>query len=233
MTTTGSAGQSYDYAPSSLLLGRNANGKYYVCGTANPCTGGGGGGGGVTTVFTRTGAVVAATGDYTAAQVTNAADLSSANQQTFTGAIKTPAILIGTRLASTLSGDGQSIITQADNGQIPIVPGHILSWITDTAGAGHGAGDSGLDVTTVCTSGNGKCTTGHFHGFVTLTANVSNLVTVIGLALGGTCVVNGSNADGWTAFKTITATSVAANAFTVTFSAAPTANGTLAYMCDN
>src|SRR5215831_12334720 len=46
----------------------------------------------VASVFTRTGAVVAASGDYTAAQVTNAADKSSASQQTFTGTIQTPRI---------------------------------------------------------------------------------------------------------------------------------------------
>lgn len=41
--------------------------------------------GAVTSVFGRTGAVVAATNDYTAAQVTNAADKSSSSQQTFSG----------------------------------------------------------------------------------------------------------------------------------------------------
>lgn len=40
---------------------------------------GGGGGGSVSTVFGRTGAVTAQTGDYTAAQVTNAADVTAAN----------------------------------------------------------------------------------------------------------------------------------------------------------
>ena len=44
----------------------------------------------ISSVFTRTGAVVATTGDYTAAQVTNAADLSTAATQTFAGAIVAP-----------------------------------------------------------------------------------------------------------------------------------------------
>ena len=44
----------------------------------------------VTTVFGRAGAVVAIGGDYTAAQVTNAADKSSGSTQTFTGAIAAP-----------------------------------------------------------------------------------------------------------------------------------------------
>lgn len=39
----------------------------------------------VTSVFTRTGAVVATTGDYMAAQVTNAGDKASASAQQFTG----------------------------------------------------------------------------------------------------------------------------------------------------
>jgi hypothetical protein len=42
----------------------------------------------VTTVFGRAGAVVAASGDYTAAMVTNAADLSSAAAQVFTGLVQ-------------------------------------------------------------------------------------------------------------------------------------------------
>lgn len=41
----------------------------------------------VTSVFTRTGAVTAQSGDYTAAQVTNAADKSSGSTQFFTGAV--------------------------------------------------------------------------------------------------------------------------------------------------
>jgi hypothetical protein len=41
----------------------------------------------VDSVFGRSGAVTAATGDYTAAQVTNAADKASASVQTFTGGL--------------------------------------------------------------------------------------------------------------------------------------------------
>jgi hypothetical protein len=47
---------------------------------------------GVASFKSRSGAVTPATGDYTAAQVTNAADKSSASQQTFTGAIASPSI---------------------------------------------------------------------------------------------------------------------------------------------
>jgi len=49
---------------------------------------GGGGGGGVTAVFGRTGSVVAVTGDYTAAQVTNAVDQSQVyNNPTWIGSL--------------------------------------------------------------------------------------------------------------------------------------------------
>lgn len=154
MTPTPNCGVSRLYIDDSTA-------KLYISAQGSPCVwkdADESGVGGIISVFGRnTPDIVAATGDYTAAQVTNAADLSSATQQTFLGAIKTPAFTLGARLASTLSGDGQSIIVQADNGQIPIVPGHVLSWITDTSGGGHGAGDSGLDATTVCTSSNGKC----------------------------------------------------------------------------
>jgi hypothetical protein len=137
---------------------RDAQGN--LIGTFPFSVGGAGAAGAVNSVFGRVGGVVAQTNDYTASQVTNAADLSSTSQQTFLGALKFPAFLLGARLASTLSGDGQSIVVQADNGQIPIPPGHLLSWVTDTAGGGHGAGDSGLDITTVCSSTNGRCTSG-------------------------------------------------------------------------
>ena len=53
----------------------------------------------VTQVFTRTGAITAQSGDYTAAQVTNAADKSSASAQAFTGNLSAPALI-----ASGLTG---------------------------------------------------------------------------------------------------------------------------------
>lgn len=62
----------------------------------------------VTSVFTRTGAVTASSGDYTAAQVTNAADKNSGSQQNFTGEVKSPdfvaAGLTGAVAASRYAG---------------------------------------------------------------------------------------------------------------------------------
>lgn len=159
----------------------------------------------------------------TAAQVANAADLSSATQQTFTAAIKTPALTLGTRLASTLSGDGQSIIVQADNGVIPIVPGHVLSWVTDTAGGGHGAGDSGLDVTTVCSSTNGRCpsfTTPTGTGFVHVTAGVIDTAANNAILSGVLTVTAGGITAG---SQNVTITGVTSNSHCVFSPASSTA----------
>jgi hypothetical protein len=107
---------------------------------------------GVITFNGRPGVVLPVAGDYTAAMVTNALDLSNASQQNLAGALKLPAIILGTNIGTTFSGDGQSIVVQADNGVIPIPPGHLTMWVTDTAGGGHGVGDSGLVASGVLTA---------------------------------------------------------------------------------
>ena len=56
----------------------------------------------VNSVFGRTGAIAASVGDYTAAQVTNAADKSSAATQVFTGSITAPTATITTASVGTL-----------------------------------------------------------------------------------------------------------------------------------
>ena len=62
-----------------MLTTASAGSNLYACTATNTWTAqaGGGGGGAVSSVFTRTGAVTATTGDYTAAQVTNAVDSTS------------------------------------------------------------------------------------------------------------------------------------------------------------
>jgi len=70
-----------------------------IASTGSPC--GSGGGGGVNTVFGRSGAVVATSGDYTVSQVTGAAPLAS---PTFTGTASGPTANPGdssTKLATT------------------------------------------------------------------------------------------------------------------------------------
>ena len=61
--------------------------------------------GAVTSVFTRSGAVTAQSGDYTAAQVTNAADKSSGSVQTFTAELRAPDFY-GNIDASTVGSGG-------------------------------------------------------------------------------------------------------------------------------
>lgn len=71
------------------------DGHVFVCttaGTPGTWTDAGSVGNLVTSVFSRTGAVVATTGDYTAAQVTSAADKSSASNQTFSAIIYAPGL---------------------------------------------------------------------------------------------------------------------------------------------
>src|SRR5581483_3824974 len=65
-----SAGTTKIYSKGGLVCSLNSSGS-------ENCTGSGGGA--VSSVFTRTGAVTAQTGDYTAAQVTNAFDLTANN----------------------------------------------------------------------------------------------------------------------------------------------------------
>lgn len=68
---------------------------------------------GVSSFNSRTGAVVPASGDYTAAQVTNAADKASASIQTFSASVSTgPALggFTGSQTAGTLLNNGASPI---------------------------------------------------------------------------------------------------------------------------
>jgi hypothetical protein len=88
-TTSGAPG-SGTFVVGDFIV--DQSGQIWVCTTAGSpgtWTAVGASGNVVTSVFTRTGAVVATTGDYTAAQVTNAADKASASAQIFTGVIST------------------------------------------------------------------------------------------------------------------------------------------------
>jgi hypothetical protein len=72
---------------SAAYVGTDANGAIIAASTPS---------GGVPSVFGRTGAVTAASGDYNASQVTNAADKSSASAQAFAGAVTAPSVSVGT-----------------------------------------------------------------------------------------------------------------------------------------
>lgn len=106
------------------------------------CTQIGGNSGAVTSVFTRTGAVVAAVGDYTAAQVTNALDLSNASLQTLTGSLaipsgqslNTPIIRDGSGNAAASLSSGRW--TYASNGGLSTATGLYTGSPIATGGSG-------------------------------------------------------------------------------------------------
>jgi hypothetical protein len=94
----------------------------------------------VSSVFSRTGAVTAQSGDYTAAQVTNAADKSSGSQQNFTGELKTPDLvaagLTGATAASRYVGATASGAPSSGTFAIGdyIVDQSGAMWVCTTAG---------------------------------------------------------------------------------------------------
>jgi hypothetical protein len=95
----------------------------------------------VTSVFARTGVITAQSGDYTAAQVTGAADKSSASAQNFTGTVQAP-VLIATGLTGATS---TSRYVGATNSGAPTSGTFVLGdfvvdhagslWICTTAGS--------------------------------------------------------------------------------------------------
>lgn len=140
--TTSGAPASGTFAVGDFVVARN--GHMFVCtsaGTPGTWVDVGSVGNQVTSVFGRTGVVAAASADYTAAQVTNAADKSSGSQQAFTAEVAAPdfapagltgATAAGRYVGATTSGapasgtflKGDWVITQN---------GHIL--ICTTAGS--------------------------------------------------------------------------------------------------
>jgi hypothetical protein len=112
LATTGTAGPSYDNAQPFLLLGLGADGKYHVCGTANPCTGGGGGGGGGATIPSTTNLINgdgAGNGADSGIVPANVATLSGT--QTFTGAKTFPGATFTDKVSATSSSATTTVST--------------------------------------------------------------------------------------------------------------------------
>lgn len=108
---------------------------------------GGGGGGAVASVFGRTGAVAAASGDYTAAEVTNAAATNASNTftagtQDFSGAAHTrPAIVVssaGSLPATCVVGE-LGFVSGATAGQQIYECSATNTWTQQVAGGGGGS----------------------------------------------------------------------------------------------
>lgn len=93
IATASSTGAQPDTSPSSwqLLAAAGATGPQGPTGPTGP-QGPAGSGGAVASVFGRTGAVTAEAGDYTAAEVTHAADLSATGDQSFSGTVVAPSV---------------------------------------------------------------------------------------------------------------------------------------------
>jgi hypothetical protein len=98
---------------------------------------------GVTSVFARAGAVAATTGDYTAAQVTNAADKSSASAQTFTGVVR-PAAAAAATDAPKLSQISSALTITS--GTLP----NTGAWVSGTAKQNPVTRDITVAVEVVC-----------------------------------------------------------------------------------
>jgi len=103
-----------------------------------------GGTGAVSSVFTRTGAVVAASGDYTAAQVTNAADKSSGAAQVFSAEVEGPTLgttgitgITGGRFLGVCAAGGPASGTFAAGDWC--VDGNGVGWVCTTPGTVGGA----------------------------------------------------------------------------------------------
>ena len=101
--------------------------------------GGGGASGAVSSVFTRTGAVVAASGDYTAAQVANAADKSSGSAQVFSAEVEGPTLgttgitgITGGRFLGVCAAGGPASGTFAAGDWC--VDGNGVGWVCTTPG---------------------------------------------------------------------------------------------------
>lgn len=147
----------------------------------------------VTTVISfngRSGVVVPTSGDYTAAQVTNAADKSSATTQTFTAGLVT-----GNSLTASFNVTGQTIIAQGIGASIAAA-----RWVGCTASGAPGSGtyllgDFIVDQTGrmwVCTVA-GTPGTWKDVGLIDLTAaNVEALFTAAGQMFVGTGSGTGS-----------------------------------------
>src|SRR6266704_678649 len=108
---------------------------------------GGGGGGAVTSVFGRTGAVIAVSGDYTAAQVTNAMDKTAANTMASGGTIDAS----GETGSNALRVPVKASVVTTSNGAVG------YDSTNNNFHGGNSGADSIIPVTTNATPTNNNC----------------------------------------------------------------------------
>lgn len=130
--TTSGAPASGTFALGDFII--DQSGKIWICigaGSPGTWTQVSGGGGAVSSVFGRTGAVSSQPGDYTASEVTNAADKSSSSQQAFTGEVKAPDFAIAGLTGATAAGRYVGTTTSGAPVAGTFSKG---DWVTDQAG---------------------------------------------------------------------------------------------------
>jgi hypothetical protein len=163
----------------------------------------------VTSVFGRTGAVVAQTGDYTAAQVTNAADKASGSSQIFTSSViagaafSPPQSTTGATLGATGALAAQ-VATATTNAYAVAVANNVdsvsrfvfrpdrLEW-----GSGTAARDTFLTRATKGSS-NGLSVTGTVGGFLDVSGGVYQGASSVTVGSGTTQTPDYSTAAEWT-----------------------------------
>lgn len=147
----------------------------------------------VTSVFGRTGAVTAATGDYTAAQITNAADKSSASTQAFSADVTSTGQFMASggycfrsNIANTSSW-AQVVTVQGTAGNAIFgIYGQTLYWADP-------GGGSGVDTSLYRNAANQLRTGGYFQADSAIMATGGNSVIGTGAVLQGNNTYNAGN----------------------------------------
>ena len=172
--------------------------------------------GGVTSVFGRTGAVTGQSGDYTAAQVTNAADTTNFNSyaagatQTFLPSVNGAGIQIAPGPLPSIASAGALAVDSADSNRLKVFDGNLwviltpnitfppanyVSFFTSQTsisipGSTHGLGTSNLLVQCYDNATPANLVE---PSLITVDPNSFNVTVVFALAQSGRCVVNGYN----------------------------------------
>lgn len=169
----------------------------------------------VASVFGRVGAVVAQAGDYTAAQVTNAADKASASVQSFNGNLVAPAETLAGSVAGNPALDIE--VSGDTNPRARITAGGVLSLGPGGAGAldtvlGRGAANTLQASNTGILSTSPSVGVGYGTGAGGAVAQITSRTTGVTLnkICGSITLVSAAGTAAWTTF-TVTNSAVSAN----------------------
>jgi hypothetical protein len=172
--------------------------------------------GGVTSVFGRAGVITAQTGDYTAAQVTNAADTTNFNSyaagatQTFLPSVNGAGIQIAPGPLPSIAAAGDLAVDSADSNRLKVYNGSLWVILTpnitfppanyvtfftsqtsiSVPGSAHGLGTSNLLVQCYDSATPANLVE---PSLITVDPNSYNVTVVFAAAETGRCVINGYN----------------------------------------